>query len=467
MNERQLLKLIERGEGQSIEFKPSLSQGRRLIQIIASFANSSGGHLLVGIRADGSISGVELGKKTLERLSNTILDNVDPEIYPRVEVVKAAGRDIIVVTVDESDEKPHLAYGKAFKRVGAVTKEVSRAEYERLLRARSEEPFEQTIVRNTTLDDLDETKINAFLQRKAERSGTELPKAPLERILSNLGAVVKKDDKLSVTYAGLLFFGKDPQKSIKRSQLKLARFEGTAMVKFLDETRTKGRLPEMLDEAERFIRRNTRHAQKVVGFKGQIIHEYPYPALREALVNAMAHRDYYHPSSIQVMIFDDRIEIASPGGIPKGLSLREVRGMHVPRNETLCERFHDVGEMEEYGTGLRKMENLMLSHGLRKPVIRATKSFFRTIFNGPGDDILELTPDAPEEDTIDLSHLNERQMEIVELIVNSGREITTREYSRRFRISRYSAIRDLNGIIESGLVKKVGAGRGVKYVPVR
>lgn len=467
MTEKQLKDLIKQGEGQTLEFKPSLSQGKRLIQIIASFANASGGHLLIGIKADGSVSGVKLGSKTLEQLSNTIFDNIEPEIYPRVEVIKVAGKNVIVVTVDESDEKPHLAYGRAFKRVGAVTKEISRAEYERLLKARGEQPFEQTIVRDATLDDFDEIKVQTFLQRKAEYSETELPKAPLEQILSNLRAVVKKDDRLSITYAGLLFFGQEPQQFLKRSQLKLARFEGIAMIKFLDETRTRGTLPEMLDEAERFIRRNTRHAQKVVGFKGQTIHEYPYPALREALVNAMAHRDYHHPSSIQAMIFDDRIEIVSPGGIPKGLSLREVRGMHVPRNEILCGRFHDIGEMEEYGTGLKKMENLMLAHGLKKPVIRATKSFFRIIFNGPGDNILDLTPDVPEEDAIDLSYLNKRQLEIIELIVNKGKEVTTREYSKRFGISRYSAIRDLNGIIETGLVKKEGAGRGVKYTPAR
>jgi len=466
MTEKQLKELIERGEGQNLEFKPSLSQGKRLIQIVASFANSSGGCLLIGIKADGSIGGVKLGSMTLEHLSNTIFDNVEPEIYPGVEVVKAEGKDIIAVTVDESHEKPHLAYGRAFRRVGSVTKEISRAEYERLLRARGEQPFEQTVVRDATLDDLDEIKVQEFLRRKADYSRTELPKAPLERILSNLGAVVKRDGKLGITYAGLLFFGKEPQKFLKRSQLKLARFEGNAMVKFLDETRTRGALPEMLDEAERFIRRNTRHAQKVVGFKGETIHEYPYPALREALVNAIAHRDYYHPSSIQVMIFDDRIEIVSPGGIPKGLSLREVRGMHVPRNEVLCERFHDVGEMEEYGTGLRKMEDLVRAYGLKKPVIRATKSFFRVIFNGPGDDILDLAPDIPGEDTVDLSHLNERQLEMIGLIVNDGKEVTTREYSRKFGISRYSAIRDLNGIVETGLVKKYGAGRGVRYLPI-
>jgi predicted HTH transcriptional regulator len=276
MTEKQIRDLIEQGEGQTAEFKPSLSQGKRLVQIIASFANSSGRHLLIGVRSDGSICGVKLGSRTLDQLSNAVFDNIEPEIYPKIEVVKVADKSLIVITVDESDEKPHLAYGKAFKRVGAVTKEVSRAEYERMLRARGEQPSEQAIVRDATLDDLDEIKVRTFLA---------------------------------------------------------------------------------------------------------------------------------------------------------------------------------------------KMENLMLSHGLEKPIIRATKSFFRTIFNGPGDNILELTPDVPEEDTIDLSHLNERQLDIIELIVNKGKDITTREYSKRFGISRYSAIRDLNGVVETGLVRKEGAGRGVKYVP--
>jgi ATP-dependent DNA helicase RecG len=464
MTTPKIQQLITQGESQTVEFKPSLSQGKRLIEIIASFANSLGGHLLIGIRDDATLCGVKLGSKTLEQLSNTIFDNIEPQIYPRVEVVKIQGKDVIVITVDKSNEKPYLAYGKAFKRVGAVTKEISRAEYERLLKARVEQPFEQTIVRGATLDDLGAVKVQTFLLRKAEYSKTELPKAPLESLLSNLRAVVKTDDKLSITYAGLLFFGKEPQKFLKRSQLKLARFEGTTMVKFLDKARTQGTLPEMLNQAEKFIRRNTRHGQKVVGFSGQTIHEYPYPALREALVNAVAHRDYGHPGSIQVMIFDDRIEIVSPGGIPKGLSLQEVRGMHIPRNAILCERFHDIGEMEEYGTGLKKMENLMIAHGLNKPIISPTRNLFRIIFNGPGDKILDLTPDVPEEDTIDLSHLNERQIEALRLMVNKGRKFTTEKYVKTFGVSKKTAIRDFKKLRETNLVTKIGVKKGAFYV---
>ena len=125
----------------------------------------------------------------------------------------------------------------------------------------------------------------------------------------------------------------------------------------------------MLDEAERFIRRNTRTAMKVVEFDSVQVTEYPYDAIREALVNAMAHRDYEHSSGIQVNIFEDRLEVMSPGEAL--IPLSDLEGSHITRNETLCRRFRDIGEMEQFGTGIAEMNRLMQVHGLNAPSFRA------------------------------------------------------------------------------------------------
>lgn len=152
-----------------------------------------------------------------------------------------------------------------------------------------------------TYADLDAARVRDFLRRRQEAyPDTAPPSAPLPQVVVEmLEGARERDGELVPTYTGLLFFGRDPQRFLPRSEVKLARFQGTTTLAFIDRLIIHGTLPEMLDEAERFIRRNTRTAMKVVEFESVQVTEYPYDAVREALVNAMAHRDYGHSSGIQ------------------------------------------------------------------------------------------------------------------------------------------------------------------------
>jgi ATP-dependent DNA helicase RecG len=219
----------------------------------------------------------------------------------------------------------------------------------------------------------------------------------------------------------------------------------------------------MLDEAERFIRRNTRTAMKVVEFESVQVSEYPYDAIREALVNAMAHRDYHHSSGIQVNIFDDRLEVMSPGEAL--IPLSELEGSHVTRNETLCRRFRDIGEMEQFGTGITKMKRLMREHGLKEPVFEERGSFFKATFCGPGDRIVDLIPRAGVTDLRELE-LNERQIEALRLMVNEGIEFTNQAYREHFGVAKKTVVRDLEVLIEHGLIRRMERGRATRYVAV-
>ena len=271
----------------------------------------------------------------------------------------------------------------------------------------------------------------------------------------------ERDGELAPTYTGLLFFGRDPQRFLHRAEVKLARFQGTTTLAFIDRLIVHGTLPEMLDEAERFIRRNTRTAMKVVEFESVQVSEYPYDAIREALVNAMAHRDYHHSSGIQVNIFDDRLEVMSPGEAL--IPLSELEGSHVTRNETLCRRFRDIGEMEQFGTGITKMKRLMREHGLEEPIFEERGSFFKVTFCGPGDRILDLIPRAGVTDLRELG-LNERQIEALRLMVNEGRELSNKDYREMFDVSNATAYTDLSQVVDLGYVKGVGKGRARQYM---
>ena len=126
----------------------------------------------------------------------------------------------------------------------------------------------------------------------------------------------------------------------------------------------------MLDEVEVLFKRNTRLANKIVEFKRVDIPEYPCEAIREAVVNAIAHRDYTRRGApIKISIFDDRVEVDNPGGLLPGLNIRSLEGVHETRNDKICSIFHGTKDMERYGTGIIKMKNLMKKHGLKPTVL--------------------------------------------------------------------------------------------------
>jgi ATP-dependent DNA helicase RecG len=319
------------------------------------------------------------------------------------------------------------------------------------------------LVEGATYADLDEAKVRDFLHRRQTAYPDATPPvAPLPQVVTEmLEGAQEREGELAPTYTGLLFLGRNPQRFLPRSEVKLARFQGTVPLAFIDSLIAQGTLLEMLDEAERFIRRNTRTAMKVVEFESVQVTEYPYDAIREALVNAMAHRDYGHSSGIQVNIFDDRLEVMSPGEAL--IPLSDLEGAHVTRNEVLCRRFRDVGEMEKFGTGITKMKRLMREHGLGEPEFEERGSFFKATFPGPGDRILDLIPRAGVTD-LRMLGLNERQIEALRLMVNEGHELSNKEYRERFDVTSVTAFRDLTQVVELGLARSEGAGRGRKYV---
>ena len=465
MTPEEIRTLISQGEGQRLELKRSLAELETGARSVAAMANTDGGHVLFGVRDDGTILGVQIGAQTRERAVQAITDNTDPTLYPAVEYVDLDGKTVILMIVPRSEDRPHLVRGRAYKRVGAADVQMSRAGYERLLLARRQQPFDQRLVEGATYADLGEAKVQDFLRRRQEAyPDATSPGAPLSQVVVEmLEGARERDGELAPTYTGLLFFGQTPQRFLPRAEVKLARFQGTTTLAFIDRLIVHGTLPEMLDEAERFIRRNTRTAMKVVEFESVQVTEYPYDAIREGLVNAMAHRDYHHSSGIQVNVFDDRLEVLSPGEalIPLG----ELEGSHVTRNETLCRRFRDIGEMEQFGTGITKMKRLMREHGLKELVFEERGSFFKVTFWGPGDRIVDLIPRAGVTDLRELG-LNERQIEALRLMVNEGSEFTNQAYREHFGVAKKTVVRDIEVLMELGLIRRVGRGRATRYVAV-
>lgn len=332
----------------------------------------------------------------------------------------------------------------------------------------SKGPFDKTVRKDLSYDAIDEQAVKDFLQTREIKLKVAVPKISIKNFLTDTLKIVKREDShLYPTNAALLFFGKDPTEHITHHEIRIARFKGTDRVETIDSQEIKGHIYKMLGDLESFFKRNTRLANKIVEFKRIDIPEYPFEAIREAVINAIAHRNYNRRGApIMVSIFDDRVEVRNPGGLLPGLNIKKLEGHHATRNEAICSIFHETMDMERYGTGITKMKKYMKAHGLFEPKLSEEGDYFVVKFYGPGDRILDLVPSIPEERQTDLKKLglNDRQIEVLRLMVNEKKQMTIAAYLELFKdIVKKTAIRDLKQLIESGLVKKVGYKKGAYF----
>ena len=226
MTTEELIALAAQGEGETVEFKRSVAELDKVVETVSAFANTRGGVVLIGVRPDGQMEGTEVGQTTRERIANRITGNTDPTLYPSVEFALLDVRTVVVITVPESAARPHLAFGRAFKRVGAVTAQMGRDEYERLLLARRQPSFDSREVPEAMLDDVDEANMRWYLQRAAQERGIPADlTAPMAENLRRLGVAAERDGRLVLTTAALLLFGKQPQQLLPYTMLRIARFQ--------------------------------------------------------------------------------------------------------------------------------------------------------------------------------------------------------------------------------------------------
>jgi len=230
-------------------------------------------------------------------------------------------------------------------------------------------------------------------------------------------------------------------------------------------------LPKAVERAVDFVQRNTRHPYRVVGLNRIKLDEYPLEALREAIVNAVAHRDYEQEGQrISVEVLSDRVVVSSPGLPPKPVTLAKLRsGRYRPcsRNPLLAYGLSFFERIEERGTGIGRMKSAMADHGLDPPRFATESGHFQVVFPGPGenmdrirvqqDQVPGLVPPSVE------AELNDRQRGMIEALL-AGEAVTSRWCEAEFDITRDTAVRDLKELIDHGIAEKRGAGRSTRYV---
>lgn len=432
-----------------------------IIKSVSAFANTKGGKVMVGMDDTGRIIGVQIGKATIEDLTNRIAQNTDPKIYPRVSVKDVEGKKVIAIEVEESLDKLVLAFGRPFKRVGKSTVRISKDEYESMILEKHKErlQFGKQICKDAELEDMDKKKVNWYVKKREKIRKIKKPKDMSYReLLVNIGAAHRIANKIVATNAGVLFFGKYPKRFFTQSQLRIVKFKGERVIHpVIDRLDCANTLWEMVEEAEEFIRKNIRllSFRTEKSFMREDKFEYPIRALREAIINALIHRDYRETADTRVFIFDDRIEVINPGTFPRGVV--PAKPIHKAVNPVLCSLMYDIGFIEKYGSGIYMMNELCKKWGIKRPRYELHPVETKIIFKSQ---IKESTVVELEE-TI-LEGLNERQKKAISYL-RKNRKITRKEYEKLCKTSERTANRQLGELVKKGIVKRKGTGVNAYY----
>ena len=414
---------------------------------VVAFANCDGGTIYIGINDDGSIRGVDDADETMLRVTNAIRDAVRPDVTMFVDCggEDIDGKQVVRVTVRRGTARPYYLRGKGIRpegvyvRQGASTVPASETAILDMIKETGGDSYEaaRSLIQQLTFD-----KAAEFFKRRGVSFG-----AAQMRTLRMIG-----EDGM---YTNLAFLLSDQC----AHSLKMAVFEGGRKSVFKDRLELSGSLLAQLDGAYEFIDRFNRTRAEFDGLDRIDRRDYPPEAVREALLNALVHRDYSFSAPTLISVFDDRIDFVSVGGLVKGLSMDDLRlGVSILRNPNLANIFYRLRLIEAYGTGMLKI-NECYEDALQKPKIEASSHAFKVTLpnvNFGAESVVEKVPAHRE-------RAKEQRVRVIEELCRENGYVTRKDLEKAFEISQATAVLLLRKLTGDGLLVKEGSGSNVRY----
>ena len=482
--QRNLLNLLAGGMGPELHWYPEDVPPSRLAATLVGMANSSGGTLIIGIAPrSGQVIGLRHPSEAVDCVFQAALLADPPLVLPVPQVFTLSRVPVLVISIPPGLPHVYSLEGRFLGREGSQTNPLPARRLRQLLLERGAVQFDSHVSPDAGLEDLDRGRAAAYIkilnlpcidcfQNEGElppergpspEESTSRPPASVSEILLQRGCLRWAEGVLRPTYAGLLLFGQHPQRWLPNATLLMARFSGVAFADRYIKQEAAGTLPEQLQQAEQFIRENVRSVVRMVGLTHQEVPEYPFEAVRELLVNAVAHRDYsLQGDNVHLNIFADRIEVHSPGGLPGPVNLGNLLTARFSRNAIIVQALSDLGFVERLGYGLDWVVTVMRQNGLRPPRFEEVGGSFRVTLFGE----IEGHSPAPLPDLSVYQglNLNPRQ-EMALSFLAKRRRIMNRDYQDLCPdVHAETLRRDLADLVSRGILIKVGDKRATYYI---
>lgn len=455
MTKDEVLALYQQGKGQGIDFRAEGVRPSKLAEILIAFANASGGKVLVGVDGRTSeIKGLRAPESARDKALQASLLCDPPLIVPLPEVVALDEKKLLLIEVPAGLPHVYNLCGRYLIRVGKRNQPIPSHQLRQLFVERGEVSYESLPTPAATLEDIGWDKVERYLSSLEGISATSPQEALQKR------GCLTVDGK--PTNAGILLFGAEPKHFFRSCEIIVVRYAGRYMGEEFLRENISDTLPEQIRRAEAFLINNMRKGVHLVGLEREERLEYPLEAVREAIVNAVAHRDYsIKGDEIRIFMFADRIEFYSPGRLPGHVTVKNIVEERFSRNEAIVQVLADMGFIERLGYGIDRMIWLMEDEGLPPPVFREMANGFKVSLYGHGE---RLTSEEVDASRWALLHLNKRQERALEYLTEHKR-ITNREYHELFpEVSAETIRRDLADLVKKDLLLKIGRKRATYYI---
>jgi len=446
MIENKIQNIIKHGETESIEFKKNFDNS--VIISLNAFANTKGGKVLIGINDDRSISGIEINSETIQNWINEVKNKTNPSIIPFVEVFQIDEKKIAVFEIDEYPIKPVSLKGRYFRRIKNANHQMSVNEVanEHLRTINSSWDYYNDA--NHNFDHVSIVKIEKYIEEYEKWNNTKVDFEPIEFL--NKHEILRNG---KITFGAYLLFAKE---LCIISDIQIGRFKSET--KIIDSLSLNTDIFTELEEILAFIKKHlmvefiiTGNAQREERF------DFPLNAIREIVINMIIHRDYRESSGSIIKIYDDRIEFYNPGGLYGDLTLDELLNFNYKsqaRNKLIAKAFKEIGKIEKYGTGIKRIFSICKNHNVISPKINISNGGFEVVLYKQKFKVPDEVPDEVSDKVPDNLTINQKK--ILELI-KINKSISMAQMADEIGISKRKILDNINKLKSINLLERVGS----------
>lgn len=464
-----LIDEIKAGESANLEFKAQIpKKSERYIKTVVAFANTSGGKIIIGIDDETrNIVGVDKNEvfKLIDDITNAISDMCSPQIFPNIVTDTIDGKCVIVVEIYPGAGRPYYikTLGKqagTFIRVSGTSRPADEAILKDLELQGANRSFDELICveekYNAVAADILCTAIKRYMMEAVKtKDEKDKVKEVTEQNLINWG-LLKNIEGTLVPSNGFILLTNN---SFPFAKIQCARFRGTERVTFIDKRDFDGPLYEQIEEAYGFVLKHINLGSEIKGLIRTDTYELPTEAVREAIVNAVAHRNYLDRACVQVAVYDDRVEITSPGMLYGSLTIEQIRkGGSKIRNRCIAEVFSRMHIIENWGTGIKRMIESCKEYGIREPELLEIGDSFRVNLYRPSYEG-KVPQSSPKSSPIgSLKELNPTQQSIIDMILNNPK-VTQAMMAQQLNITIRAVKKNIEGLTKRGILERKGSPR--------
>lgn len=471
-----ILAKIKLGENRFVEFKEKLPSSKNIAKTIVAFSNGAGGEIFIGVNDKGEVMGLNEDEllKMPDIISDIVYSSCYPTIIPDIFIENIKDAKIIVVKVYPGNLRPYFikSIGKnegTYVRIGSENKKADIEFLHELERKRRNIGYDSEINYEYDLKQMDNNFLGGlFLKR--------LGKTLSVNGMKNLGLIKSENGRDYPTNALAILAGK-----LDNTYTDCARFKGNTKENFIDRKEFSGNLFDQIEEIEKFLKNHLNLSSVIEGFLRKDSYEIPIEALREAVLNALIHRDYARKGcNVKIAIYDDIVEITSPGVLPPSIPLYEIFSSKrsEARNKIIAKIFKELGYIEQWGTGMSKIYRLCKENGLKTPEVKENGYFLQVIFHRKEENKKQEKYRIIQNDTgkTPKKHRNEPKYIESERELINNKEMYIIEYLKKKEKITNEIARKITGLKENGVkslfrrlaakdyIEKIGKTKGTYYI---